>query len=128
MGLAYTDFNYEIARGDDRAIVFAVDLESVLQDITGWSVRFTARTAVPEGTVTDDTGATLAYSIGDGVTITDAPNGEVTVAIAGADTYALGAADTTLSCDLQGVDGAGKVATLATGKLVVKGEITRATT
>lgn len=129
MGLAFADFNFEIARGDDRTIDFVVDLGGVAQDITGWSLRFTARTAVPLGTVTDDTGATLHYSTASGgVTITDAASGAVAVAIAGADTYALGATDTTLMCDLQGVDGAGKIATLTTGKLVIKGEITRATT
>jgi len=129
MGLAFADFNFEIARGDDRTIDFVVDLDGTPQDITGWSLRFTARTAVPAGTVTDDTGATLHYSTGGGgVTITDGPGGAVEVAIAGADTYGLGATDTTLMCDLQGVDGAGKIATLTTGKIVVKGDITRATT
>lgn len=128
MGLAFEDFNYEIARGDDRKIDFAVDLEGVAQNITGWSLRFTGRLAIPGPTTVDDADAIMAYAVGSGVTLTTPASGLLRVHIDGGDTYGLPAAATTIFCDLQGVDGAGDVGTLTTGKIVVKPEITRATT
>lgn len=128
MGYNYTDFNYEVARGDAAEITGVVDLAGVPQNITGWSVRFTGRTAIPAGTVVNDTGATFAYAVGSGITITSAANGQVLIAISGADTYGLAAGDTVLLCDMQVVDGAGRVRTITTGKITIKGEITRATT
>jgi hypothetical protein len=128
MGLAFDDFEYEIARGDDRKIDFTVELDGVAQNITGWSVRFTGRLTKPGPEIVSDADAVMAYSVGSGITLTTPASGILRVQIDGEDTYGLPVADTVLFCDLQGVDGSGNVGTLTTGKITVKAEITRATT
>jgi hypothetical protein len=120
--MAYTDFTFTVFRGDDRVLT----VEALApggggaQDLTGWSLWFTGKLAVADA----DGAAIFQYTIGSGIAVTNAAGGLATIAIDGDDTAVL-TADTSLWCDLQGKDAAGKIATLATGKLNVVAEVTR---
>lgn len=121
--MPYTDFAFTVYRGDDRNLPVEVTEPGGpgAQDLTGWSLWFTGKLNIAD----DDAAAIFQYTIGSGITVDNAAGGLATIAIAGDDTNALTADSTTLFCDLQGKDGAGKIATLATGKLTVEAEITR---
>lgn len=128
--MAYDDFSFEIFRGDDRTIeVVAYQPGGITpQNITGWTLWFTAKLAILD----DDVDAVFQHKTGGlGITLTDAANGEASIAIAAASTDTLMASGIATSvdlfCDLQGKDGSGSVATLATGMLTVLAEITRVT-
>jgi hypothetical protein len=121
--MAYTDFNFTLFRGDDRNLT----VEALApggggaQDLTSWSLWFTGKLDIGDA----DVAAVFQYTIGGGITITNAAGGLATIAIDGDDTAVLTDASTVLWCDLQGKDGSGKVATLATGKITVEAEVTR---
>jgi hypothetical protein len=127
---AYTDFSFQMFRGDSRSIaVAALQPDGVTaQNISGWALWFTGKLNIldPDGS------AVFQRTIASGITVTNAALGLATVALAPASTDSLMAAGTQTSvdlfCDLQGKDGAGNVATLATGKITVLAEITRTTT
>lgn len=127
--MAYTDFNFTMFRGDSRSLtVAALQPDGVTpQDLTGWSLWFTGKLAILD----PDMSAVFQRTIGSGITVTDAAAGLATVALAPASTDSLMATGTATSvdlfCDLQGKDGSGDVATLATGKITVLAEITRTT-
>jgi hypothetical protein len=128
---AYTDFTFTMFRGDSRTIaVAALQPDGVsVQNITGWTLWFTAKMAILDA----DVAAIFQKKTGGlGITITSPTGGLASIALAPADTDGTMATGTATSvdlfCDLQGKDGSGNVATLATGKLTVLAEITRTTT
>lgn len=122
--MAFDKFNYEIFRGDDRDITIAVKTPAgVAQNITGWTFWVTGKVSLADA---DAAAIFQRTSANGGVVITDAANGLATATIRGADTSAL-TAETTLFVDIQGKDTAGRVATLATGKIKVVLEVTQAT-
>jgi hypothetical protein len=100
-----------------------------VQNITGWTLWFTAKMAILDA----DVAAIFQKKTGGlGITITSPTGGLASIALAPADTDGTMATGTATSvdlfCDLQGKDGSGNVATLATDKLTVLAEITRTTT
>jgi hypothetical protein len=128
---AYTDFTFTMFRGDSRTItVAALQPDGVTaQNITGWTLWFTAKLAILDA---DGAAIFQKKTGGLGITITSGAGGLASIALAPTDTDGTMATGTLTSvdlfCDLQGKDGAGNVATLATGKLTILAEITRTTT
>ena len=77
--------NFTMYRGDNRNLNFtARDASNAVVDITGTTLRWSAKHAVNSGTadISKSTG-------GSGITITDGPNGAYTVALVPADTASL---------------------------------------
>ena len=119
---AYNDFTYDLARGDDRTFTAVAELDGAAQNITGWSIWVTGKAALDNDAL--DAAALFQYSIGAGVTVTNAATGTWSWTLAGADTDAL-TADTTINVDIQYKNAAGAVWTAATGKLTFYREVTR---
>jgi hypothetical protein len=112
----------EMYRGDDASFNIAVQKDGAPVDLSGATLRFTAK----RGRLEPDADAVLSKSTagGGGITITDAPGGIARVDVLPADTDALARA-VRLVWDLQAVDAASKVRTLATGRLVIHADVTR---
>jgi len=127
--MAYTDFTFQMYRGDTKSIeMAAVEADGTTPiNLSGWSLWFTGKNNILDA----DGSAVFQKETGSGIVVTDAASGEATITLAPADTDSLmgtgSATSVDLFCDLQGVDGSGNVATLATGKLTVLAEITRTT-
>jgi hypothetical protein len=113
-----------LTRGDDysEAMAFARDDGSGAYDLRGAALFFT----VKERATDPDVDALIAHESGDGsLTITDAAEGEATHEIGHAETDGL--ATGVYRYDYQVVAADGTVATLERGKLVVRDDVTRAT-
>ncbi len=125
MGLSFTDFNQDVARGDDTTVNFTIKnpAGTAVLNVTGWSFWFTGKVDLND---TDGSAVFQRTTANGGITITDAANGAISVAIRAVDTSPL-TADTTVLCDLQGKDAGGKVNTIMTGKINIKREVTQAT-
>lgn len=109
-------------RGDTAAWDFTItqsDGTAVnLTDAVG--IRFTAKNRTSDA----DADAVITRTVGDGVTVTSAVNGQVRVQLEAADTSAL-AAPLALAFDLQLADDHGGVYTVAAGRLEIKADISR---
>jgi hypothetical protein len=110
-------------RGDNAAFDLTVTKSSVPVDLSGCTLRFTAKLQKEDA----DSEAVISKvsSDADEILVTDAPAGEATVFVIPADTTAI-TEQTVLFYDVQVTDGAGKVHTLVTGKLKIKLDVTRA--
>jgi hypothetical protein len=119
----YQDFTFQMWRGDTEAFDAAVTVASVAVDITGCSLKFTAKRSL------SDTDADAVFQIDTpaGIVITNGPLGLCTVNVASLDTSAL-LVPTLCYCDLQLVDTLGNVSTTATGTLLIKVDVTRTDT
>lgn len=111
-----------MTRGDSTILDLVVADGGTPVDLTGVSMWWTAKR---RHTDTDDQ-AVIAKTVGDGIAVTNAPGGLATVTIDPDDTAGLDNSSA-LWWDLQVKDGAGKVRTLAAGRLVVNADVTRAT-
>lgn len=109
-------------RGDTAAWDFTVtEPDGTAVDLTdAEGIRFTAKDRPADL----DADARIAKTIGDGVTVTDAANGQVRVQLASDDTSAL-AVPLSLAFDLQIADAVGGVYTVAAGRLEIKADISR---
>src|SRR5678809_335773 len=110
-------------RGDTVFIDAAVTLQSVPVNITGCSLRFTAKQSLNVA----DSEAVFQLSTPGSITITNGPGGLCTITIASIDTSAI-VAPMVCFCDLQLVDTSGNVSTLSTGMLTIKMDVTRTNT
>lgn len=112
-----------VHRGD--TIVLAVGPvirgDGTVQDITGHSLRFTAKERLSDA---DGAAVISGSTVGGEVEITDGPGGLAVVRIPPAQTDGF-AADRTLLWDLQISDPGGVVKTLDSGKLIVTRDVTR---
>lgn len=120
----FADFSLTFPRGDTAFLDFAVVLNAAPQNITGWTLWFTAKRRVGDA----DPGVLQKSTTGGGITITNAATGLGTVNLVPADTAALPEQPTTLYADLQGKDGGGNIWTLAKGLIAVRPDATLSTT
>jgi hypothetical protein len=119
--MAYTNYALEIMRGDTRTLnVAVVDATGLAQNLTGWSLWFTAKAQT-----TDADPGVFQKTIGSGITVASPTTGTAVVTLAPADTSGL-TGDATLFTDLQGKDGSAAIVTLASGTLTVRADATRA--
>ncbi len=107
-----------LTKGDTRLLLVTATV-----DITGSALWWTAKRSRDDA----DADAVLSKSTADGITITDGPAGEATIALAVADWDAVTAPDR-LVWDLQERTVGAVVTTLATGWLVVLPDVRRGST
>lgn len=114
-----------VKRGD--SIVLAVGpvlkADGSVQDITGHSLRFTAKNRITD---TDGVAPITGTTAGGQIVITDGPGGLARVTIPAAQTDGF-TTDRVLLWDLQISDPSGVVKTLDSGKLIVTRDVTRTT-
>lgn len=109
----------EMFRGDAAGWRFPVTLDGAAVDVTGASVRFTAKRLPTDA----DGSAVITRTVGSGVTLTDPTNGVITVVLDPDDTDAL-EVPVTLLWDLQVTSG-GLPRTVAHGTLAIAADISR---
>ena len=121
---SYADFAFEMWRGDTEVFDAAVTVSGVAIDITGCSLRFTAKRNL------NDTDAEAIFQIttaGGGIVITNGPAGLAEITVASADTAPVTQA-IKCYCDLQLVDTFSNVSTTTTGTLTIKLDVTETDT
>lgn len=111
-------------RGDTALFPFAVTDSAGAYNIAGASFWFTAKKTPCDA----DVSAVFQKTLADGITVTNAAAGLGQVELAEADTNTLPCSRTILTYDLQMKTAAGKVYTLAYGKLTVNPDVTVTTT
>ncbi len=120
---SYQDFSFDMWRGDTQAIDATITLSAVPANISGCSLKFTAKRSLQD----TDANAVFQISTPTDIVITNGPGGLCTINIASADT----ASETQAIrcyCDLQLVDTLGNVSTTATGTLFIKMDVTETNT
>ena len=110
-------------RGDHETVNLRFTKDGVKQNITGWSIYFTAKRKLtdtdPQAIFQKNT------TSGSGVTITDAANGLAEVAVVPVDTSGLEDTEVSLICDVQAKDASSQVATTGYVNLVVQPDVSR---
>jgi len=119
----YTDFTFEMWRGDTEAFDAAITVSNVPADITGCSLRFTAKRSLQDS----DANAVFQVVTPTEIVITNGPGGLCTINVASTDTNTETQA-IRCYCDLQLVDTFGNVSTTATGTLLIKMDVTETNT
>lgn len=119
----YADFTFTMWRGDTEVFDAAIAVSGVPVDITGCSLKFTAKRSLQD----DDADAVFQLDTPTEILITNGPGGLCQINVASLDTSAL-LVPTLCYCDLQLVDTSGNVSTTATGTLMVKIDVTRTNT
>lgn len=113
-------------RGDDTDFTLTFSkIDGTAQDITGWTIWFTAKIA--ESDADEQAKFQKSTAAGAGIVLTTPAEGIATVSILEADTSDL-RNETVLYYDVQVKDGADKIVTTEKGTLTVQVDITRATT
>lgn len=121
---SFQDFNFSMFRGDTEVFEGAVTVAGVVVDITGCSLKFTAKRTLQD---TDATAVFQCSTLEGSIVITNGPAGEYSITVESIKTQPL-IAPTVCLCDVQLVDTFGNVSTMATGKLVISLDITRTDT
>ena len=111
-------------RGDNRTFNLAFTKDGVAQNITGWLIWVTAKTAY----TSTDTGNIFQKTIGTGVTVVSAVGGTATFDVDDSDTNGFANERVTLICDVQVKDTPGNIVTAALFQLIVDPEVTRSIT
>lgn len=78
----YVNDKIIIPLGNDVSLPF---IPTDVVDITGWTITFTVVSRLPQTNT-----ALLTKTLGDGVTVTNAPGGDFTVSLSSADIQSLG--------------------------------------
>jgi hypothetical protein len=111
-----------MVRGDTYTFDAAIILNGAAVDLTGGTVRMTAKWSVSNA---DNAAVFQLTSVGsDGITITDAAAGEIRVTISSARTTSLPARKVELPYDIQFVNSLGSVFTVLYGTLTVVPDVT----
>jgi len=121
---SYADFSFEMWRGDTEVFDAAVTVSGIAIDITGCSLRFTAKRNL------NDTDAEAVFQVttaSGGIVITNGPAGLAEITVSSADTAPVTQA-IKCYCDLQLVDTFNNVSTTATGTLLIKLDVTETDT
>lgn len=119
----YQDFGYQMWRGDTEVFDAAITVAGVAVNITGCSLRFTAKRSLSDA----DADAVFQLVTPTEITITNGPGGLCQITVASTDTDQL-LVPTLCYCDLQLVDTLNNVSTTATGTLLIKIDVTRTNT
>ncbi len=110
-------------RGDNKTVNLRFTKNGVKQNITGWTIHFTAKRKLTD---TDPQAIFQKKTTsGSGITIIDGNNGLAEVAIVPVDTSGLEDSEVSLICDVQAKDASSQVATTGYVNLVVQPDITR---
>jgi len=120
---SYQDFTFDMWRGDTQVIAGAITVSAVPANISGCSLKFTAKRSLQD----TDANAVFQLTTPTEIVITNGPAGLCDINIASADT----ASETQAIrcyCDLQLVDTFGNVSTTATGTLFIKLDVTETNT
>lgn len=120
---SYQDFNFEMWRGDTEVFDTAITVSGVAVNITGCTLRFTAKQSLQDS----DADAVFQLITPVEIVITNGPGGLCTITVASADTSGVTQA-IRCYCDLQLVDTLGNVSTTATGTLLIKIDVTETNT
>jgi hypothetical protein len=116
MGLQQT--NYDVYRGDTFGLILTFKNNDIPQDITGWTLFFTLKTAV------DDPDSSAILKI-DWTTHTDPTNGISTLTLTATQTDALAGA---YYYDIQTKNTSSTIQTILYGTMTFTKDITRRTT
>jgi hypothetical protein len=119
----YADFTFQMWRGDTEVFDAAITVSGVAVNITGCSLKFTAKRSLQDA----DADAVFQLVTPTEIVITNGPGGLCQINVASLDTSGL-LVPTLCYCDLQLVDTLGNVSTTATGTLMVKIDVTRTNT
>lgn len=109
-------------RGDTIVIEGTVSQGGVPVNLTGYSIWFTAKKAITDA---DNATGAIQKTVGAGVEIVDAPNGQIRITLAPSDTATI-TQTTTYQCDVQ-LKAAGVTSTPDKGTMTVEIDITQAT-
>jgi hypothetical protein len=120
---SYQDFSFDMWRGDTQVIAAAITVAGIAANITGCSLRFTAKRSLQD----TDANAVFQLNTPAEILITNGPAGLCEINIASADTASENQA-IRCYCDLQLVDTLGNVSTTATGTLLIKMDVTETNT
>jgi hypothetical protein len=119
----YQDFTFQMWRGDTEVFDAAITVAGVAVNITGCSLKFTAKRSLQDA----DSDAVFQLDTPTEIVITNGPLGLCTINVASLNTSSL-LVPTLCYCDLQLVDTLGNVSTTATGTLLIKVDVTRTNT
>lgn len=114
-------FSFKPYQGDTVPIRVAVTLNNAVYNLTGCKMFFTAKL---DNAQDDEDALVKLDSVSGAITYPDAPNGIAVITLTPAHTN-LCPVDVPLYCDVQVVDAANQVFTVATGKIVFRDQSTR---
>lgn len=120
-GREHVSLNLKMVRGDTYQFNATIILDGVPVDLTGGTVRMTAKWAVANA---DNAAVFQLSSATTGITVTDAVNGKISVTIASDKTSSLPAKKVELPYDIQFVDSTSKVFTVLYGTLTIVPDVT----
>lgn len=120
-GRDHLSLNLKMVRGDTYQFDAVIILNGTPVDLTGGTVRMTAKWAVGN---TDGNAVFQLSSAVSGITVTDPTSGEISVTIASSLTTSLPAKKVELPYDIQYVDSGGNVYTVLYGTLTVVPDVT----
>lgn len=120
-GREHVSLNLKMVRGDTYQFDATIMLDGVPVDLTGGTVRMTAKWAVSQA---DNAAVFQLSSATSGITITDAVNGEISVTITPSNTSSLPAKKVELPYDIQFVDSTSNVFTVLYGTLTIVPDVT----
>ena len=106
-------------RGDSFKFVLDIDIDGSPYNLTGTTMKMTAKWSHSDS----DANALFQKTIGDGITYTDAANGQAQIILAPADTISLPPQIVVLQYDVELTDGS-SVYTVARGDLAVLPDVT----
>lgn len=119
--MAATTSNLTLTRGDTNTFDVVCAVNGTVYDLTGADLHLTAKNGIDDA----DADAVIELTLADGITVTDAEGGEVTLTFAPSTTSAL-PHGRRLWWDLQAIKG-GAITTLFKGRIFISGDVTRAT-
>lgn len=120
MAADFAQFTYELDWGNTEFIDFQITVAGVPQNITGWTVWFTAKRRAGDA----DPGIFQKTIANGGLVVTSAATGVGFIRIDPSDTASLPQERTTLWADQKAKDGAGQLFTVAKGTLIIRPEVT----
>lgn len=118
-----SEINLVAKRGDDEEYEFTITVaDGGPFDLTDCDLAFTAKRLLTD----PDSDAVIVKTLGDGITVTDAENGEATLVIASADTVGLTVDRRGLHFyyDIQVTESDGLISTPIEGRLTVRSDVT----
>lgn len=115
--------NITLTRGDSRTLSITVlDSDGSAADLTGASIWWTAKRDINDA----DADAIISKTVGSGITVTNAAGGLATVTIAPDDWTDAEDSDKHYVWDLQVKSDTGTVTTVASGRIIITPDVTRA--
>ena len=112
----FTQFSFEIDRGATEFLDFQITLNALPQNVTGWTIWFTAKYRVADA----DPGVFQKSTLNGGIVITTALTGIGYVRIDPADTNGLPIQRLSLYADQKAKDGGGQLFITQKGRVIVR--------